>query len=388
MSQIKNRISEFNKNRDQEIVALKYKRMSENSSRFFRGSCHLFYEDIIDNIFLNNAPKTWICGDLHLENFGTFTGSDGICYFDINDFDEALLAPMLWDVSRIMTSIVVFGKDLKWSESEITNYLNVFYDTYIMALKKGKSYMLHQKTASGEIAELLEKVEKRKSNYLLKSKTEKKEKFIIEEEKTYKLAKDFKKNFSEILAQKLSQHADFNSYKILDIVGRIAGTGSLGLPRYLVLLHSKEKNDTFILDLKTARASALEKYTKIEQPKWKNQAERICFVQDTLQYNAPDLLESWHLETTDFVVRNYQPSEDKIDWFSIGNKSKNIKNIIIDFAKLLAWSQIRVSGKNGAENMEDIIKFIEKNDSKTELLAFSLAYSKKVVASFEEFIND
>ncbi|NJK53097.1 MAG: DUF2252 family protein, partial [Leptolyngbyaceae cyanobacterium SU_3_3] len=68
-----------------------------NAFVFLRGSCHLFYEDLPTDSRLDAAPHTWICGDLHLQNFGSYKGDDRLVYFDINDFDEAALAPCTWD---------------------------------------------------------------------------------------------------------------------------------------------------------------------------------------------------------------------------------------------------------------------------------------------------
>ena len=41
-----------------------------------------------------------ICGDLHLENFGAYRTDAGDFRFDINDFDEALVAPASFDLVR------------------------------------------------------------------------------------------------------------------------------------------------------------------------------------------------------------------------------------------------------------------------------------------------
>ncbi|MFM6271696.1 MAG: DUF2252 family protein, partial [Dolichospermum sp.] len=71
---------------------------------FFRGTCHLFYEDLSENSGMNLAPLTWICGDLHLENFGSYKGNNRLVYFDINDFDEAVIAPCTWEIVRFITS--------------------------------------------------------------------------------------------------------------------------------------------------------------------------------------------------------------------------------------------------------------------------------------------
>ena len=63
--------------------------MCEDAFAFLRSTCHLFYEDWPADTPLNEAPLAWICGHLHLENFGTFKGDNRLAYFDINDFDEA-----------------------------------------------------------------------------------------------------------------------------------------------------------------------------------------------------------------------------------------------------------------------------------------------------------
>ena len=39
------RLKLFNQDREPERLALKYKAMNKDAFAFFRGSCHLFYED-------------------------------------------------------------------------------------------------------------------------------------------------------------------------------------------------------------------------------------------------------------------------------------------------------------------------------------------------------
>ncbi|RZK54970.1 MAG: DUF2252 domain-containing protein [Pedobacter sp.] len=92
----------FNKGRLPEMIQLKYEVMTENAFRFFRGTCHLFYERLAAIKKFPLSPLVWICGDLHLENFGSFKGSNKLVYFDLNDFDEGILAPALWEVIRLV----------------------------------------------------------------------------------------------------------------------------------------------------------------------------------------------------------------------------------------------------------------------------------------------
>jgi uncharacterized protein (DUF2252 family) len=105
MKNIFTRIEEFNKSGIPDMVKLKYRFMGENMFRFYRGTCHIFYEDLRAKGNILPSPQTWISGDLHLENFGSFKGDNRLVYFDINDFDEAILAPASWELVRIVTSV-------------------------------------------------------------------------------------------------------------------------------------------------------------------------------------------------------------------------------------------------------------------------------------------
>jgi len=65
-------ILRFNEGRDPERLDMKYEAMRQSPFAFFRGTCHLFWEDWPRDSPLDSAPATWVCGDLHLENFGTY----------------------------------------------------------------------------------------------------------------------------------------------------------------------------------------------------------------------------------------------------------------------------------------------------------------------------
>jgi uncharacterized protein (DUF2252 family) len=108
-------IHRFNAGRDPERLALKYRAMADNPFAFLRGSCHLFYQDFSTAGVNITSPTAWICGDLHLENFGGYLSdpADGRrpC-FDLNDFGEALLAPASWELSRFLVSLRVAAHTL------------------------------------------------------------------------------------------------------------------------------------------------------------------------------------------------------------------------------------------------------------------------------------
>ena len=54
-----------------------------------------------------HETQTWVLGDAHPHNFGTFTVAGGDVVYGLNDFDEATVGPFKWDVRR---AVVGFDK--------------------------------------------------------------------------------------------------------------------------------------------------------------------------------------------------------------------------------------------------------------------------------------
>jgi uncharacterized protein (DUF2252 family) len=59
MNSVYERILVFNKDRLPDMVELKYAGMAENVYRFYRGTCHLFYEDFCKADHIPESPLTW-----------------------------------------------------------------------------------------------------------------------------------------------------------------------------------------------------------------------------------------------------------------------------------------------------------------------------------------
>lgn len=155
------RIRQFNAGRDPERLAQKYQAIADNPFSFLRGTCHLFYEDFPAGDFVENAPAGWLCGDLHLENFGTYKGDNRLTYFDINDFDEGMLAPAHWDLSRFLVSLLVAAESIKVRPAEALALCHCFLDTYASTLSRGDARWVERTTATGMVRNLLSELRKR-----------------------------------------------------------------------------------------------------------------------------------------------------------------------------------------------------------------------------------
>ncbi|HKW11371.1 MAG TPA: DUF2252 family protein [Gemmatimonadaceae bacterium] len=111
------------------------------------------------------------CGDLHLENVGSFRGDNRLVYFDLNDFDEGGLAPATWEIARFITSVHVAAASLELSAHDAASLAKAFLDAYAEALADGKARWVERATATGMVKELLASVKGRTREALLDSRT-------------------------------------------------------------------------------------------------------------------------------------------------------------------------------------------------------------------------
>ncbi|WP_315818485.1 DUF2252 family protein [Paraflavitalea speifideaquila] len=184
-------IKNFNANRDQQVLPLKYEAMLESPFRFFRGTCHLFYDDLLNNYPFQPSPAAWICGDLHLENFGSYKGENKLVYFDMNDFDEGIKAPLLYDISRLLVSLELALTAIQLPNKEKKKFVQQLLQQYRFALVKNKALNIEKETATGLINKLINKVAGRTKNDLLAKRTNNKPQNakLIVDDKLLKLPK-------------------------------------------------------------------------------------------------------------------------------------------------------------------------------------------------------
>lgn len=387
-------IYEYNKHLLPETVKIKYSLMSKNIYSFLRGTNHLFYQDLSEFSKLPASPLTWICGDLHMENFGSFKGDNRLIYFDLNDFDEAILAPALFEITRFVTSIFIAFESLKIEEKKAVNMATLFLKTYSETLAKGKGIYIEPKTAKGIVADFLRGVNKRKKRMLLNKRTQKKNnsREIKITPKHLQLNADLKKELLEHISNwVVSNSGKPYNYEAIDVVFRVAGLGSLGLKRYLFLLKSTNTNERYLLvDMKQARPSSARPacgLKKHKQPVWQNEAERVIQVQQRMQNVSPALLSSTNFKGEDYILQEMQSSKDGIELELIKHNYRYIYQVISDMGVLTASSQLRSSGRQGSAICDELMEFGLKENWQAEVIKYARKYTSKIKKDFKEFSN-
>jgi len=392
MADLSERLIEFNKPLLPEMVQLKYEAMAENAFRFFRGTCHLFYEDLAAAKPLPLSPLAWICGDLHLENFGSFRGQNGLVYFDLNDFDEGLLAPAAYEVVRMVTSIFVAFDALEIEQEKALKMAQLFVRSYCNTLISAKSISIDPRIAKGILCDFLNSARKHREKDILKKRTVSKKKKImlsLEDERHFKLDKKLRKELKEHISVWIANSSDgpYN-YKVISTVFRLAGTGSIGVKRYLFLLKSTNtKNKYLLLDMKQSLTSSVEPYVQVKQLAWQTDAERITAIQRRMQNVPSALLSTTIFRDEAYVIQELQPVKDAIKFKLLRDDYRGMYQVIDAMGALTASAQLRSGGMQGSGNIDDLCAFGKDEGWQKAVVDYAENYAAKVRKDYLLFLK-
>ncbi|EJL72548.1 hypothetical protein PMI12_03859 [Variovorax sp. CF313] len=354
-------IRSFNAGRDPERLVMKYANLRANPFVFLRGTCHLFYDRLPADALFTKAPAAWLCGDAHLENFGSYKGDNRLAYFDLNDFDEAALAPVTWELVRFLSSILVAGGSLRATPDDSNALCKVFLEGYAGALALGKARWVERDTASGLVHELLATLKARTRAAFLDKRTERKNggrRIRRDGEHALRADRAGRERAARLIDAFAASQDNPGFFRVLDVARRIAGTGSLGMERYVVLVEGKGSPDgNYLLDLKQATSSSLVPHLKIRQPAWPSQAHRVVAIQRRMQAVSMAFLHPIVDGKSSYVLRDLQPSEDRVSLDVRRTGLGQVSGVIEEMGQLMAWAHLRSSGRQGSAIADELIDF-------------------------------
>jgi len=420
------RLTSLDKGRAPVLIARKYHRMAEDAFAFFRGSNHLFQADFPRG--LRHFPKVWLNGDLHLENFGTYRGENRLTYFDIGDFDDGALGPASRDLLRFLAGLHLAMPLLDLSPGKVAKLSKIYLAAYRDALSSGKALWLERNLATGLIGELMRKLDKRLDagpggsawlrsritgdktdgdktdsgkkkagrNTGKGSRGEDSRRLRLDTGKALPASPKSRKAIEQALAEVARQqrklgHGDWH---ILDIAWRIAGLGTLGLPRYSVLVqvtpHQADETvlstegDLLLLDLKLQPGSVTAPYLK-KQPRFASEAARVVAIEKRLQAMNPAFLTDVRLDGRSYTLRELQPEADKLDLKQIHAEAghldaTDLEQAIDMMGRLTAWAQLRSAGRQGSVDADSLIDFGNRSGWVADLLAAAARVAEQQTA--------
>jgi uncharacterized protein (DUF2252 family) len=362
----------YNRGRIPKLLEIKWSRMRENAFAFYRGTAPLFYRTWA-KVGPRGAPLSWITGDAHLENLGSYKGANRVPYFDINDFDECCIAPVDWEVGRALTALLVLRRP---------ELAQLFLSSYALTLRGGKPGHIEPEVAEGPIARLLTRVADRDRKEFME-KWVSKERIRIRKGHSFEIGRAAKKAALRRFEGWARTQPDAKSYRVLDLCGRIAGNGSLGLERYIVLVTGKHQ--PFMLDMKASAPSAARAHLRMAQPPWRCEAERVATVQHFMQY-VPIARLGWiGGAPTSFIVHALQPVDDRIVVDDLSPRDYEV--FTVQWAHLLASAHLRSGGWKGSADLDSLIAYGQSLNARSQgrLLSAASRAAAVQVGAWKEF---
>jgi uncharacterized protein (DUF2252 family) len=343
-------ILDDNGGREPERLRRKFQLLRADPFAFYRGTCRLFYRNLPRNAVLAAAPALLVCGDLHLENFGAYKGDNRLAYFDLNDFDEAALAPFTLDLLRFVTSIHVAASHLRLSTRQAEGLGRLFLDRYRQWILDGKARWLERSTSEGMVRDLLGGVIKRTRHQLLKARTVRAgaRRRLRLNERALPIAKAERGRLRSFIERFGAARGEPRFYRLLDAARRVAGKGSLGLAPL----------GNYLLDLKLAVPSALALASARRHHRWESEAQRVVTTQRIAQAISPALLHAVTIGAQSYVLKELQPMADRLDLARWDGGIERLELAVASMAAATAWAQLRGCCRYGACAVDDLQRYV------------------------------
>lgn len=212
---------------------------------FFRGSYFLFVADLPPKPFLRAAGP--VVGDVHTQNFGSFRSIAGEIVFDINDFDETTESWYEQDVCRLAVSLVLAAADSGHRLGDGVNAAEAATREWIASIDRWR-HLTRARFAGAEPAamerRLLASASERSRAELMQSIAQPSAKgsYVFQRSEEFPPATAAEHAAAVEALPLFLRHclapakARPKHYSFQDACRRVAGNGSLGRPRFALLL--------------------------------------------------------------------------------------------------------------------------------------------------------
>lgn len=342
-------LDEQNSDRVPELVPLRMQRMISDPFAFYRGTAGLMAADLAAHT--HSGILVAASGDAHIANFGFYASPERRMVFDLNDFDEAAVAPWEWDVKRLITSILIGGHQAGYSDRDVERIALASFDSYAKVLARlsrkspAERYFMHMsldlargslgKDSRATLERSIAAAERRTPARAIKRVTERVDgrlRFIespptmmrvdpgdeaspagVTPDEAMALYGQYRDSVGLELDTLLAQYAPTS------LARRVVGVGSVGTRCFLQLLEGAD-DDSLLLQIKEASESVLVRYGGMAQPPRltdavarHGQGYRVTGMQQVLQAASDPFLGHFRARGRDFYVRQFQDWKGSIE---------------------------------------------------------------------------
>ncbi|MCL1595392.1 MAG: DUF2252 domain-containing protein [Actinomycetia bacterium] len=328
------------------LIPIRRQRMAESAFAFYRAGAKLMAHDLAP------TPRTDIlvqaCGDAHVSNFGWYGSPERSLVFDVNDFDETLLATWEWDMKRLAASFVIAGRDNEFQEKHQTKAALAAVRSYQRSMQKfaqepvldvwyshisGQHVLDYlqdegRTKAAKRASKLVRKAERKDSSHVLGKLGERVNgRYRIADDSPFVVpirSPEFAADVGEvtnIVEQALSTYDStvshsirtvVNRFHIIDVALKVVGVGSVGTRCFIVMLEGNDPEDILFLQVKQAEASVLE--DEFGASSYTHAGQRVVEGQRMMQASS-DIMLGWITADTghEYYVRQYKDMKASVD---------------------------------------------------------------------------
>jgi uncharacterized protein (DUF2252 family) len=365
---------------------------------FFRGTFHLFARDWAEHRF-DSWPESSplqddslrIVADLHGENFGTYGGEHHSVLYGINDFDESTTGRLDFDACRCATSLLLAASRQGLLLRSAAIGTHAFIEMYVDALDG-----LPKPFRSPLIQKLLRTAENAKRPAFIRKRTELRDgvrRFAGDhyfrlrpehEKQALRLHQDFLRR----VPPRRDRGADF--FQVEDVCGRIAGCGSLGRLRYVVLVRGEDAKAAreVILEYKESLPSAFDEVRGrgLDRNARRNRAREVVAETRRFQEKSGPFLGHAVDGGTSFQVRQLGPREFRLGPEALAG-GHQYRETASSYGAYLAAAHRRANGPRVMRILREAVgrrrdAFIRRT------MSFALAYAEQVEEDWRALVRN
>ncbi len=362
-----------------ELVPIRYGRMAATSFAYYRGAALPMAAD------LATMPHTdltvQLCGDAHLSNFGGFASPEREMLFDVNDFDETLPGPFEWDMKRLAASLEVAARGRGCDRVTARNIVLAGVRSYRESIRTfagmtnlavwysrldvtGALNRWGGTVGKRESAEVQRNIAKAQTKDQLKARANLTK--MVDGELQFRsdppllvpvhdLYVDTEAEALEAaIHESLRQYRRtlpgdrrrlLETYRYVDLARKVVGVGSVGTRAWVALFVGRDIDDTLILQVKEAEASALERF--LTRSTFGNQGQRVAEGQRLMQA-ASDVFLGWQRVNEGYDGRPHDYYVRQLwDWKLSANIETMTPQLLSTYAEMCGWTLARAHARSG-----------------------------------------
>lgn len=350
--------------RQQDLVPLRYGRMSVSPFTFYRGAASIMAADLAGTP--TSGIQVQLCGDCHLNNFGLYASPERRLLFDVNDFDETLPGPWEWDLKRLVASFVIGCRSTHFSAAEgreaamrvcasyrthMAEFAEMgFLDVWYSHVDADEVFShLKSKAVKRRVAKGFAKARNKDRLGAFAKLTE-----IVNGHRQFKsdppvLVRVTTDDLTDRVRRQMraycrtlqpEQRRLLEQYEPVDIARKVVGVGSVGTRCLVVLLEGHNEEDPLFIQVKEAGPSALEGH--LPRSRHRNHGQRVVVGQRHMQA-ASDVFLGWIRgdDSTHYYFRQLQDMKGAFDLEVMRPVG------LMLYAEVCGWALARAHARSG-----------------------------------------